>query len=165
MDEMVKVASMQNLNNSVGVCPFDMRPLPIAKAFGKRLQQIYGNNYVPTYEAAAHYEVVWITVKAMEKALSKDDPHAIFKKFNEVLPAGKYATTMRDGLGPNGELLITFAIAVKKRANFKTDPLVWEKSLSSWKTIGLEGLLELGPSLSGSQRSPKGVAARKVRES
>jgi branched-chain amino acid transport system substrate-binding protein len=130
MDEMVKVASMQNLNNSVGVCPFDMRPLPIAKAFGKRLQQIYGNNYVPTYEAAAHYEVVWITVKAMEKALSKDDPHAIFKKFNEVLPAGKYATTMRDGLGPNGELLgITFAIAVKNGKFTQPIPLVWGKDL------------------------------------
>jgi len=88
------------------------------------------NNYVPTYEAAAHYEVVWITVKAMEKALSKDDPHAIFKKFNEVLPAGKYATTMRDGLGPNGELLgITFAIAVKNGKFTQPIPLVWGKDL------------------------------------
>ena len=130
MDEMAKVASMKNLNNSVGVCPFDMRPLPIAQAFGKRLHQLYGKDYVPTYEAAAHYEVVWITVKAMEKAQSKDNPQAIFKRFNDVLPVGKYATTMRDGIGPNGELLgITFAIAVKDGKYSKPIPLVWGADL------------------------------------
>jgi branched-chain amino acid transport system substrate-binding protein len=130
MDEMAKVASMKNLNNSVGVCPFDMRPLPIAQAFGKRLHALYGKDYVPTYEAAAHYEVVWITVKAMEKAQSKDNPQAIFKQFNDVLPVGKYATTMRDGIGPNGELLgITFAIAVKDGKYSKPIPLVWGADL------------------------------------
>ncbi len=140
LDEMAKVASMANLNNSVGVCPFDARPLPIAQAFGKRLHAMYGKDYTPTYEAAAHYEIVWITVKAMEKAQSKDDPHAIFKRFNDVLPVGKYATTMRDGLGPNGELLgITFAIAIKNGKFSKPIPLVWGKDLyppgkkTAWK--------------------------------
>ncbi|MCX7981981.1 MAG: ABC transporter substrate-binding protein [Syntrophales bacterium] len=140
LDEMAKVASMANLNNSVGVCPFELRPLAIAKAFGKRLHDMYGKDYVPTFEAAAHYEVVWIMVKAMEKAQVKDDPHAIFKRFNDVLPVGKYANTLRDGLGPNGELLgVTFAIMVQDNNYSKPIPLVWGQDLyppgkkSAWK--------------------------------
>ena len=140
LDEMVKVAGMKNLENSIGVCPFDLRPLPIAQAFGKRLHQLYGKDYVPTYEAAAHYEIVWMIVKAIEKAQTKDDPYAIFSKINDVLPVGKYATTMRDGIGPNGELLgITFAIAVKDGQYSKPIPLVWGKEFyapgkkSAWK--------------------------------
>ncbi|HOJ51482.1 MAG TPA: ABC transporter substrate-binding protein [Syntrophales bacterium] len=140
LDEMAKVASMANLNNSVGVCPFELRPLPIAKAFGKRLHQMFGKDYVPTFEAAAHYEVVWIVVKAMEKAQIKDDPYAIFKKFNDVLPVGQYANTLRDGLGPNGELLgVTFAIMVKDNQFSKPIPLIWGQDLyppgkkSAWK--------------------------------
>lgn len=140
VDEMLKVSSMKNLNNSVGVCSFSKRPLPIAQAFGKRLQQMYGQDYVPTYEAAAHYEVVWIVVKAMESAQSKDDARAIFKKFNDVLPVGEYATTMRDGVGPNGELLgVTFAEAIKNEKFTNPIPLVWGKDLyppgkkSVWK--------------------------------
>jgi branched-chain amino acid transport system substrate-binding protein len=140
LDEMVKVAGMKNLENSIGVCPFDIRPLPIAQAFGKRLHQLYGKDYVPTYEAAAHYEIVWMIVKAIEKAQTKDDPYAVFSKINDVLPVGKYATTMRDGIGPNGELLgITFAIGVKDGKYSKPIPLVWGKEFyapgkkSVWK--------------------------------
>jgi hypothetical protein len=67
-------------------------------------------------------------VKAIEKAQTKDDPYAIFSKINDVLPVGKYATTMRDGIGPNGELLgITFAIAIKGGKYSKPIPLVWGK--------------------------------------
>lgn len=140
LDEMAKVASMKNLNNSIGVCAFDKRPLPLAQAFGKRLQKMFGADYVPTYEAAAHYEVVWLMVKAIEKAQTKDDPYAIFGKINDVLPVGKYATTMRDGIGPNGELLgITFAIGIKEEKYTKAIPLIWGKEFytpgkkSAWK--------------------------------
>jgi branched-chain amino acid transport system substrate-binding protein len=140
LDEMAKVASMDNLNNSIGVSPFDRRPLPIAQAFGKRLQKLYGAEYVPTFEAAAHYEVVWLLVKAMEKAQEKDDPKAIFARFNDVLPLGEHAMTQRDGIGPNGELLgVTFGMEVKNAKFSEAIPLVWGKEFyqggktSAWK--------------------------------
>jgi branched-chain amino acid transport system substrate-binding protein len=140
LDEMAKFASMENLNNSIGVCPFDMRPLPIAQAFGKRLKQLYGEDYVPTYEAAAHYEVVWLIVKAIEKAQNISDPQKIFAEIQDVLPLGEYATTMRDGIGPNGELLgVTFGMAVKDNKFTEPIALVWGKEFyppgktSAWK--------------------------------
>jgi ABC-type branched-subunit amino acid transport system substrate-binding protein len=117
---------MENLNNSVGVSPFDRRPLPLAQAFGKRLQKLYGADYVPTFEAAAHYETVWLIVKAIEKAQDKDDPKAIFAKIDQVLPLGQYAMTQRDGIGPNGELLgVTFGMEVKNAKFTDAIPLIW----------------------------------------
>lgn len=140
LDEMAKFASMENLNNSIGVCPFDMRPLPLAQAFGTRLKKLYGEDYVPTYESAAHYEVVWLIVKAIEKAQNKHDPYKIFAEIQNVLPVGEYATTMRDGIGPHGELLgVTFGMAVKNNKFTEPIALIWGKEFyppgktSAWK--------------------------------
>jgi branched-chain amino acid transport system substrate-binding protein len=140
LDEMERLSNLKNLNNAIGACPYPRLPLPSAQAFCKRLVQLYGKDYVPTREAAAHYETVWMIVKCIEKAQTKDDPYAIFSKINSVLPLEKNNPHMRDGIGPNGELLgINFAIAVKDGKYSKPIPLVWGKEFyapgkkSVWK--------------------------------
>jgi branched-chain amino acid transport system substrate-binding protein len=130
LDEMERVASLQNLNNSIGVCPYPLWPLAESVAFSKRLMQLYGKDYVPTREAAAHYEAVWMIVKCIEKAQTKDDPYAIFSKINNVLPLEKNNPNMRDGIGPSGELLGgTYVIAVRNGKYTKPIPLIWGKEL------------------------------------
>jgi len=140
LDEMEKVASLKNLNNSIGVCPYPLWPLPSSQAFSNRLVKLYGKDYVPTREAAAHYEAVWMIVKCIEKAQTKDDPYAIFGKINSVLPLEKNNPNMRDGIGPNGELLGgTYVIAVENGKYTKPIPLIWGRDLypagktSIWK--------------------------------
>jgi branched-chain amino acid transport system substrate-binding protein len=140
LDEMERVASLKNLNNSIGVCPYPLWPLAESEAFSKRLVHLYGKDYVPTRETAAHYESVWMIVKCIEKAQTKDDPYAIFSKINSVLPLEKNAPNMRDGIGPSGELLGgTYVIAVKNGKYTKPIPLIWGKDLyppgkkSVWK--------------------------------
>jgi hypothetical protein len=75
-------------------------------------------------------------VKCIERAQTKDDPYAIFSKINKILPLEKKNPHMRDGIGPNGELLsINFAIAIKDGKDSKPIPLVWGKDLyPDWKT-------------------------------
>ncbi len=140
LDEMERVASMQNLNNSIGVCPYPLWPLASSQAFSKRLVKLYGKDYVPTRETASFYEAVWMIVKCMEKAQSLKDPYAIFNKINSVLPLDKNNPNLRDGIGPSGELLGgTYVVAVKNGKYTKPIPLIWGKELyppgkkSVWK--------------------------------
>ncbi len=140
LEEMERVASLKNLNNSIGVCPYPLWPLPDSQAFSKRLVKLFGKDYVPTRETAAHYEAVLMLAKCMEKAQSLTDPYAIFGKINSVLPLDKNAPNLRDGIGPNGELLGgTFVMAVKNDRYTKPIPLIWGKELyppgkkSVWK--------------------------------
>jgi hypothetical protein len=79
-------------------------------------------------------------VKCIEKAQTKDDPYAIFGKINSVLPLEKNNPNMRDGIGPNGELLGgTYVIAVENGKYTKPIPLIWGRDLypagktSIWK--------------------------------
>jgi branched-chain amino acid transport system substrate-binding protein len=140
LEEMERVATLANLNNSIGVCPYPKWPLPDSQAFCKRLVKLYGKDYIPTREAASHYEAVLMVARCMEKAQSISDPYAIFSKINSVLPLDKNAPNLRDGIGPNGELLGgTYVIAVKNGKYTKPIPLIWGKELyppgksSVWK--------------------------------
>jgi len=104
LDEMAKVATMQQLEGCIGATPFQWRPLPMAKEFDKMYKKKFGADAISTFEAACNYEVLHAVARAIEKAGTVTDPGKIRAALKDVLPV-KQAMTMRDGIADDGSLL------------------------------------------------------------
>jgi branched-chain amino acid transport system substrate-binding protein len=89
LDEMEKIAPLNILTPSVGVCPVGMMPLPLMQDYSKRHGQKVGT--IPTSESAFNYEVMYIFTEAMKKAGTIKDLNKIMAAIPGVLPVGKHA--------------------------------------------------------------------------
>jgi len=84
LDEMAKVAPLQVLSPSYGVCPVGMMPLAGVKDFSKRYEQKY--NTLSTSESGYNYEVTYIFVEALKKAGTVTDLKKIMAAIPQVIP-------------------------------------------------------------------------------
>ena len=86
LDEMVKVITIDKLEGTIAVTPLYHRPIKDAPAFTKAYQKRFGEGEVATFEAASHYESLYLLAYAMEVAgyplRRAEDPREPFPRFS-----------------------------------------------------------------------------------
>jgi len=116
LDEMVKVVPVEKLEGTIAVTPLYHRPIKDAPTFTKAYQKRFGEAEVSTFEAASHYESVYILAYAMEIAGTVSDVPKIRAAMDQVFPLekrGTLAPTGVYGLRDNGaQLRITYGTEV-----------------------------------------------------
>ncbi|MBN1381081.1 MAG: ABC transporter substrate-binding protein [Deltaproteobacteria bacterium] len=131
LDEMAKVVSMEILNNSIGVCPVGMMPLPMMQKYNKSYRDKFGADAIPTSESAFNYEVMYIIAEAMKKSGSVTDTQKIRKAIGDVLPVGEHAIRGINKVTPEGQFISGyFAIAIRDNKfvdPINIDPAPWYK--------------------------------------
>ncbi len=135
LDEMAKIVSMEALNNSIGVCPVGLMPLPLMKQYSKSFKDRYGADAIPTSESAFNYEVMYIFAEAMKKSGSVADPQKIRDAVAEVIPVGNHAIRGINKVTPEGQFISGyFAMAIrdgKFAEPINIDPAPWYKKYGS----------------------------------
>jgi len=137
MDEMAKIAPMEALNDTVGVCPVGMMPLPLMQKYNASHKAKFGEDAIPTSESAFNYEVMYIFAEAMKKAGTVTDPYKIRKAINDVLPVGDHAIRGMYKVTSEGQFISGyFAIQIldgKFTDPINIDPGPWyEKYGATW---------------------------------
>jgi branched-chain amino acid transport system substrate-binding protein len=116
LDEMVKVVSIDKMEGTIAVTPLYHRPIKDAPAFTKNYQKRFGEAEVSTFEAASHYESVYLLAYAMEVAGTTSDVQKIRAAMPKALPLekrGTLAPTGLTGIRENGaQLRITYGTEV-----------------------------------------------------
>jgi branched-chain amino acid transport system substrate-binding protein len=139
LDEMLKVISLESLNNSVGPCPVEMTPVPNMEGYAKRHRAHFGGN-PPSSEGSSHYEVMYIIAEAMKKAGSVTDAYKIRAAIPQVLPVGDHSVTGIFDITSPGQFLrpwYSMEIRDNKLGRIITaDPLPWCKKYGPlWPAI------------------------------
>jgi branched-chain amino acid transport system substrate-binding protein len=135
LDEMAKVAPLNVISPSSGVCPVGMMPLPLMQDYSKRHEEKF--HTIPTSESAFNYEVMYIFTEAMKKAGTISDLPKIMAAIPDVIPVGKHAIRGIHTLTKEGQFLSGyFAMEVvegKFAAPVNIDPKPWyEKYGATW---------------------------------
>ncbi len=116
LDEMAKVISVDKLEGTIAVTPLFHRPIKDAPAFTKAYQKRFGEGEVSTFEAASHYETLYLLGYAMEVAGTTSDVQKIRAAMPRAIPLekrGTLAPTGLTGIRENGaELRITYGTEV-----------------------------------------------------
>jgi branched-chain amino acid transport system substrate-binding protein len=116
LDEMIKVVAIEKLEGTIAVTPLDNRPIKDAPAFTKAYKKRFGEAEVSTFEAASHFESLYILAYAMEIAGTISDVQKIRAAIPKVFPLekrGTLAPTGVFGLRDNGaQLRITYGTEV-----------------------------------------------------
>jgi branched-chain amino acid transport system substrate-binding protein len=128
LDEMLRVVSMETLNNSVGPCPVEMTPVPPMEGYAKRYRVFFGGE-PPSNEGASHYEVMYIIAEAMKKSGSVTDPYKIRAAIAQVIPVGDHAITNIFKISPQGQLMRPwYSVEIRNNKFGKpigVDPVAW----------------------------------------
>jgi branched-chain amino acid transport system substrate-binding protein len=129
LDEMAKVAPLNVLSPSSGVCPVGMMPLPMMQDYSKRHQEKF--NSLPTSESAFNYEVMYIFAEAMKKAGTITNLPRIMAAIPDVIPAGKHAIRGIHTLTKEGQFLSGYFAMEVVEGKFVSpvdiDPRPWYK--------------------------------------
>jgi branched-chain amino acid transport system substrate-binding protein len=116
LDEMVKVVTIDKMEGTIAVTPLYHRPIKDAPAFTKNYQKRFGEGEISTFEAASHYESVYLLAYAMEVAGTTTDVQKIRAAMPKALPLekrGTLAPTGLTGIRENGaQLRITYGTEV-----------------------------------------------------
>ncbi|HSR13849.1 MAG TPA: ABC transporter substrate-binding protein [Thermodesulfobacteriota bacterium] len=116
LDEMTKVVSIDKMEGTIAVTPLYHRPIKDAPTFTKAYQKRFGEGEVSTFEAASHYESVYILAYAMEAAGTISDAAAIRSAMPKVFPLEKRGTLAPTGvfsIRDNGaQLRVTYGTEV-----------------------------------------------------
>ncbi len=122
MDEMAKITPMEALNNTVGVCPVGMMPLPLMQTYSASYKAKFGADAIPTSESAFNYEVMYIFAEAMKKSGTVTDPYKIREVIKDVIPVGEHAIRGMKKLTPEGQFISGY-FAIQILDNKFTDPI------------------------------------------
>ena len=85
MDHVARVLRGKHLEEMIGVAGVADLPLPLSRSFRRKYENLYKRPV--TWEVALHYHTMHLIAKAMQKADSVVDPHAIRAAMASVLPA------------------------------------------------------------------------------
>jgi branched-chain amino acid transport system substrate-binding protein len=122
LDEMAKIAGIEALNQSAGVCPVGLMPLPLMQEYNKRHKAKYGAESIPTSESAFNYEVMYILAEAMKKAGTVTDPHKIMAAVKDVIPVGNHAIRGIKKITPEGQFISGYFAIEANNGKF-SDPI------------------------------------------
>jgi branched-chain amino acid transport system substrate-binding protein len=116
LDEMVKVVPIEKLEGAIAVTPLYHRPIKDAPTFTQVYKKRFGEGEVSTFEAASHYETLYLLAYAMEIAGTSSQVQKIRAAMPQVFPLekrGTLAPTGLFGLRENGaQLRITYGTEV-----------------------------------------------------
>lgn len=116
LDEMVKVVPIEKLEGAIAVTPLYHRPIKDAPTFTQAYKKRFGEGEVSTFEAASHYETLYLLAYAMEIAGTSSQVQKIRAAMPQVFPLekrGTLAPTGLFGLRENGaQLRITYGTEV-----------------------------------------------------
>jgi branched-chain amino acid transport system substrate-binding protein len=116
LDEMVKIIPIDKLEGTIAVTPLYHRPIKDAPAFTQIYKKRFGEGEISTFEAASHYESLYLLAYAMEIAGTSSDVRKIRAAMPQVFPLekrGTLAPTGLFGLRENGaQLRITYGTEV-----------------------------------------------------
>ena len=116
LDEMVKVVPIEKLEGAIAVTPLYHRPIKDAPTFTQIYKKRFGEGEVSTFEAASHYETLYLLTYAMEIAGTSSQVQKIRAAMPQVFPLekrGTLAPTGLFGLRENGaQLRITYGTEV-----------------------------------------------------
>jgi branched-chain amino acid transport system substrate-binding protein len=116
LDEMVKVVPIEKLEGAIAVTPLYHRPIKDAPTFTQIYKKRFGEGEVSTFEAASHYETLYLLAYAMEIAGTNSQVQKIREAMPQVFPLekrGTLAPTGLFGLRENGaQLRITYGTEV-----------------------------------------------------
>jgi len=133
LDEMAKVASLQVLSPSYGVCPVSMMPLAGVKDFSKRYEQKFHN--LSTSESGYNYEVMYIFAEAMKKAGTVTDLNKIMASIPQVIPMSKHMVRGIHTMTKEGQFLsanyIMGVVDGKFIPPIEADPRSWYKKFGA----------------------------------
>jgi branched-chain amino acid transport system substrate-binding protein len=133
LDEMAKVAPLNVLSPSSGVCPVGMMPLPLMQDYSKRHEEKFKT--IPTSESAFNYEVMFIFAEAMKKAGTVTDLPKIMGAIPDVIPAGKHAIRGIHTVTKEGQFLSGFFAMEVVESKFGSpvdiDPRPWYKKFGA----------------------------------
>lgn len=116
LDEMIKVVPIEKLEGAIAVTPLYHRPIKDAPTFTQVYKKRFGEGEVSTFEAASHYETLYLLTYAMEIAGTSSQVQKIRAAMPQVFPLekrGTLAPTGLFGLRENGaQLRITYGTEV-----------------------------------------------------
>jgi branched-chain amino acid transport system substrate-binding protein len=116
LDEMVKVVPIEKLEGAIAVTPLYHRPIKDAPIFTQIYKKRFGEGEVSTFEAASHYETLYLLAYAMEIGGTGSEVRKIRAAMPQVFPLekrGTLAPTGLLGLRENGaQLRITYGTEV-----------------------------------------------------
>ncbi len=99
LDEMIKVVPIEKLEGTIAVTPLYHRPIKDAPTFTQVYKKRFGEGEVSTFEAASHYESLYLLAYAMEIAGTSSQVQKIRAAMPQVFPLEKRGT-----LAPTGSL-------------------------------------------------------------
>ena len=99
LDEMVKVVPIEKLEGAIAVTPLYHRPIKDAPTFTQIYKKRFGEGEVSTFEAASHYETLYLLAYAMEIAGTSSQVQKIRAAMPQVFPSGETGHA-----GPHGSL-------------------------------------------------------------
>jgi branched-chain amino acid transport system substrate-binding protein len=141
LDDMLRVSSLEILNNSVGPSPILTAPYPKMKGFHDRLMAKYGEP--AGQESSSTYETMYIISEAMKKSGSVSDPYKIRAAVPQVLPVKNGAAKGVFKVTPQGQLMcLMYSTEIynnKLSKPVESDPVAWNRKFgptwpATWPT-------------------------------